>query len=168
MTQPSSTHRNCTLVFLFLNNHVLLGRKARGIGAGILNGFGGLVEFGETEVQAARREFSQETGGVEVLDPEGCGIIDFTFEKSPLTLKVYVFRATQHSGIPRDTPEMMRIRWYPVARPPFDEMWPGDRLWFPLVVQGVLFRARIHYDSPETRRVLRQSVEILEGSLLLG
>lgn len=52
-----------TLTFAFHDKYVLLIRKAKpDWQAGLLNGIGGKVEFGEGILQATRREFYEETG----------------------------------------------------------------------------------------------------------
>lgn len=162
MQRPNSQHRAATCVFLFYNSCVLLGRKQRGIGAGVLNGFGGAIDFDETAEAAVRREFREETGGAEILDPAELGSISCSFRDVSLTFEIHVFRATRYVGNPRNTEEM-RVAWYPVANVPLGEMWPGDRLWFPYVVDGARFRGRIQYDSTEDRRVLEHHVRALEA-----
>lgn len=162
MERPNPRHRVLVCTFLFQNGSVLLGRKQTGPGAGVLNGFGGEVEYGETPEGAARREFQEKAGGVEVLGLIPYGELGFSFEETSLTYTVHIFRATSHIGIPRNTPEM-HIAWYPIARMPFDTMWDGDRHWFPLLAVGTSFRGRIHYDNPETRKIISHTVRALEA-----
>lgn len=157
MQLPNPRHRRYVCTFLFQNNAVLLGRKQRGVGAGLLVGFGGEIEHGETAEEAARREFREETGGAEIVDPTECGILDCSFESESRTLTVHVFRATRFSGVPQNTPEM-RPGWYSIANPPFSAMWPGDRLWFHLLAAGTPFRARTGYDDTERRSVLFHNI----------
>ncbi len=46
----------------YSDGSVLLGMKKRGFGAGKWNGFGGKVEKGESNTQAAIRELEEESG----------------------------------------------------------------------------------------------------------
>ena len=61
---------------------LLLGRKLRGFGAGLVNGFGGKVEPGEEVVSAAVRELHEECGvrvSVERMRSARCGRLHFIF-----------------------------------------------------------------------------------------
>lgn len=33
----------------------------------------------------------------------------------------------------------MRPKWFPISEVPFDDMWPDDILWFPLMLKGQKF-----------------------------
>lgn len=63
MTKVLNPQRVYVCGFMFANNHVLLIKKLRpDWQCGKLNGIGGEVEDGESEGQAMRREFREETG----------------------------------------------------------------------------------------------------------
>ena len=36
----------------------------------------------------------------------------------------------------------------------YDKMWPGDRLWFPMFLEGKKFRGWVFYDNPENKEVM--------------
>lgn len=153
-------HVICTNTFLVQEGFVLLGRKRRGVVAGFLNGFGGRVEPDENIVSAARREFSQETRGAEVINPALAGVITFTCEEGFAdSIEMHVFRATLFAGTPRDTGEMSGIAWFRINEPLFNQLPQGDRLWLPTVLEGGSARGRIHYERPGGR-VIRHRLEL--------
>lgn len=61
---------------------LLLGKKLRGFGAGLINGFGGKVEMGEGVVPAAVRELQEESGirvTIDRMRRARCGRLHFLF-----------------------------------------------------------------------------------------
>jgi hypothetical protein len=41
----------------------------------------------------------------------------------------------------------MKPRWFGIKEIPFQEMWPSDRYWFPLLLGGKKFKGKfIHKD----------------------
>lgn len=130
-----------TLCLLHTDTHVLLGKKKRGFGAGRWNGFGGKVEAGETIEEAARREFREEAG-IEILNLEKAGLMDFEFEGNSEILEVHIFHAREYEGEPTESDEMSP-QWFHRDEIPFAEMWPDDPHWMPLFFAGKKFQGRI-------------------------
>ncbi|OHA09406.1 MAG: hypothetical protein A3B37_02490 [Candidatus Sungbacteria bacterium RIFCSPLOWO2_01_FULL_59_16] len=156
-------HIICTNAFLVQEGFVLLGWKQRGVVTGLLNGFGGRVDFGEDTAAAARREFTQETGGAEVLDLTPKGVVTFTCEEgSTDSIAMHIFRATRLFGTPRDTPEMRGIRWRRINESLFSELPPGDQLWLPTVLEGGSVEGHIHSAEPGGR-VIRHRLKLVEA-----
>jgi 8-oxo-dGTP diphosphatase/2-hydroxy-dATP diphosphatase len=135
-----------TLCIVHQHPRVLLGMKKRGFGEGRWNGFGGKVAAGETIEEAARREMHEEAG-VEVGDLEKMGILEFEFQGNPEILEVHVFRAQDFTGEPTESEEM-RPQWYRVDEIPFDSMWPDDKFWIPMFLDGKKFKGRFLF-GPE-------------------
>lgn len=140
---------------------MLLGMKKRGFGEGRWNGFGGKVDQGETVEEAARRELKEEVG-IEAVDLNPAGVMEFTFEDDTGHLQVHVFKVTKFSGEPVETEEM-RPQWFARDNIPFDQMWPDDRHWFPHLLDGVPFQAHFHLDKPAsstyTPTIIFQKIE---------
>lgn len=132
--------KKLTLAIIRRDSEVLLGMKKRGFGAGKWNGFGGKVEPDETVEAAARRELREEAG-IEAAELERIGILDFKFQGNPEILEVHVFRGERFSGEPREGEEM-RPQWFDADAIPYGEMWPDDRLWLPLFLEGRKFKGR--------------------------
>lgn len=131
---------------------VLLGHKRRGFGAGKIVGIGGKVEPGESLVQAAVRELSEESGLV--ADPADADLVahlDFRFPHRPgwdMTSHVFVVRRWTGQVRPCEeiTPE-----WFRLDGLPFGQMWDESRVWLPHVVRGERVEARVVYAADNDR-----------------
>jgi 8-oxo-dGTP diphosphatase len=140
----------CTLVFLLRDGEILLARKKRGLGAGLINGVGGKIEPGESPEEAAARECREEIG-VTPLDLTPAGEHEFLMDADadPWDLHVAVFTAVRWEGEPVETDEAAP-RWFGVDEVPYDEMWADDRFWLPQVIGGEAVHGRFAFDSAET------------------
>ncbi len=148
-----------TLVLLVRDGEILLGMKKRGFGAGRWNGFGGKVHEGESIEAGAIRETREECG-IHLTTLEEVGIHEFEFEKERgYILEVHVFRGTTWQGDPVETEEM-RPGWYPIGAIPYDEMWPDDRYWLPIFLEGKKFRTKFLFGEGDS--VLEQDIQVLE------
>ncbi len=133
--------------------------KKRGFGAGKWNGFGGKVSDAETIEGAAKREM-QEEAGIEVRDLDKVGIIDFEFKGNPEISQVHIFKSDNFSGEPTESEEM-KPQWFHVDEIPFDKMWPDDKYWIPLFLNGKKFKGRFLLDELDV--ILEQElVEVKE------
>jgi 8-oxo-dGTP diphosphatase len=133
-----------TLVFVVKDSSVLLIHKKRGLGAGKINAPGGRLEPGETPLAAAVRE-TQEEVGITPLDLSHAGLNLFQFTDD-YSIHVDVFKARDFEGETRETEEAVPL-WTPVDRIPYEKMWEDDRLWIPLLLEGVRFRGRYLFDG---------------------
>lgn len=141
-----------TLCFVVRGAEILLIRKKRGLGAGKVNGPGGRLEPGETELACAIRE-TQEELGVTPLRPEWRGELFFQFIDG-YGLHCAVFTAEDCEGEAIETDEAAPL-WTPLDAIPFDEMWADDIHWLPGVLAGRNFRGYFDFDGETmlTRRV---------------
>ncbi|MEK7174671.1 MAG: 8-oxo-dGTP diphosphatase [Patescibacteria group bacterium] len=147
-----------TLVLVRDGRRVLLGMKKRGFGAGRWNGFGGKLHPGETVLEAAHRE-TREEAGIDIRNPELCGIVEFEFAGSPEILEIHFFRVAEFDGEPVETEEM-RPKWFYFDEIPFAEMWPDDALWFPLFARNKKFRGRILFEGHDV--ILEHTLEVVD------
>ncbi len=143
------------LCFILKNEHLLLIRKKRGLGAGKINAPGGRLEPGETALAAAIRE-TQEEVCVTPLDPQKRGELHFQFADG-YSLHCSVFLAHDCEGEPAETPEAVPL-WIRAAEVPYHEMWADDIHWLPLMLDGKCFVGHFHFDG-ET--MLSRRVEIV-------
>ncbi len=134
-----------TLLIIQKDSKVLLGMKKRGFGAGLFNGFGGKVNEGESIKEAAKRELLEESG-VMVHHLEKIGVLDFIWKGKEDVLQVHIFKATDFSGQPQETEEM-KPEWFGISEIPFEKMWPDDKYWFPLFLEGKKFNGRFLFDE---------------------
>jgi 8-oxo-dGTP pyrophosphatase MutT (NUDIX family) len=125
--------KELTLLFLLKDNHVLLAMKKRGFGAGRWNGVGGKIEPGETTVEAAIRECSEEIG---VTPQKLIKVAHHTFTlPGNVVLPVHTFIAHQWQGEPTESEEMSPS-WFAFNNIPYDNMWDDDRHWLPQILAG--------------------------------
>lgn len=134
-----------TLCLAYEHPRILLGMKKRGFGQGRWNGFGGKVEPGETIENAARRELLEESG-LTAGEMEHRGILNFEFKGDPVAMEVHVFHVKNYTGEPNETEEM-RPAWFDVSAIPLDKMWPDDKHWLPLFVEGKRFEGRFVFED---------------------
>ena len=132
--------KSLTLCIIHQHPNVLLGMKKRGFGEGRWNGFGGKVQFGESMEEAAKREL-QEEAGINVENLEKAGVLEFSWQGKSEILEVHIFSAQNFDGIPTESEEM-KPQWFHKDEIPFDEMWPDDRYWFPLLFAGKKFTGK--------------------------
>jgi len=147
-----------TLCFIYQHPKVLLGMKKRGFGQGRWNGFGGKVRDGETIEEAVKREMQEE---VRIIpgDIEKFGIIEFKFQGNPEILEVHCFKTSQFNGEPKESEEMFP-KWFNINELPFEQMWPDDKYWFPLFLEGKKFRGKFLFDNSD--KILQYELEEID------
>jgi 8-oxo-dGTP diphosphatase len=133
-----------TLTFVRVDGMVLLIRKLRGLGAGLINAPGGRVDPGETPAQGAVRE-AQEELCVTPIDPKEAGVLEFQFVDG-YSLRCHLYVATSYEGVPTQTEEAIPM-WIDEREMPYGQMWADDRIWYPLVVRGRTFKGRFLFDG---------------------
>ena len=133
-----------TLMFVRMDGMVLLIRKLKGMGAGLINAPGGRVDPGETPEQGAIRE-TQEERRVTPLGVKEAGVLNFRFTNG-YSLRCHVFTASAYEGVPSPTPEAIPL-WMDERDMPYGQMWADDRLWYPLVLEGRRFDGRFLFDD---------------------
>lgn len=134
-----------TLCIIYQHPKVLLGMKKRGHGEGKWNGFGGKVEEGETIEEAAIREVREESG-VEIKRMNKLGIVEFCYQDGSGNMEVHIFRAKEFEGNPVESEEM-KPKWFHVNKLPFDQMWPDDKYWLPLFLEGKIFEGKFLFNE---------------------
>jgi len=137
--------RILTLCIIHKDSKILLGMKKRGFGAGFWNGFGGKVKEGESIEEAAKRETKEEIGVVP-LDLKKVGILKFQFKGEPEILEVHVFSCSNFEGEIKESEEMAP-KWFKIEQIPFNQMWPDDKYWLPLLLKGKNFEGEFHFDE---------------------
>lgn len=140
--------KHVTLLFLRLDGQILLAMKKRGFGVGKWNGAGGKVEPGETYEQAAVRECQEEIG-VTPRSLRKVGELHF-FDLPDVEHYCHIYTTTEWEGEPHETEEM-QPHWFNEMDIPFSEMWPDDRFWMPLMLEGQLFKGTVTVDNDVVR-----------------
>lgn len=147
-----------TLCFIYQHPKVLLGMKKRGFGVGRWNGFGGKVKNGEEIESAVKREVKEETG-IEVEDIKKIGIIEFEFLNNPEILEVHFYKADNFTGKPKESEEMKPV-WFNIKEIPFHQMWPDDKYWFPLFLEGKKFKGKFLFDNSD--KILQHELQEID------
>lgn len=134
------------------------GGRADDYHSGKWNGLGGKLEPGESPLEAARREFREESG----IDlPEGAfralGVIHFPNFKAHKNEDwiVYLFSAevpSERAGALRPQSEEGSLHWIASAEVAALPLWPGDSLFLPLALAGKPVAGTIWYEGQEVRR----------------
>lgn len=138
-----------TVLCIINDNKILLGMKKRGFGKGRWNGFGGKPDKGESVEDTAIRETEEECL-VRVKKVEKVGILDFKFtHKSEWNQQVHFFRAEKYDGKPQETEEM-KPKWFEFNDIPYDSMWPDDRYWIPIMLEGKKFKGNILFGENDS------------------
>ncbi|MEK7510231.1 MAG: 8-oxo-dGTP diphosphatase [Patescibacteria group bacterium] len=149
-----------TLCIVHQGDQVLLGMKKRGFGEGRWNGFGGKVKEGESIEESMLREFEEETG-LRLTAFEKRGVLEFRYQNDENKIhEVHLFCARAFEGEPMETEEM-RPQWFSLDEIPFDSMWPDDRYWFPMFLEGKKFRGHFLFEDFNT--ILEHSLQELEN-----
>ncbi|MCX6766093.1 MAG: 8-oxo-dGTP diphosphatase [Candidatus Moranbacteria bacterium] len=147
-----------TVAIIQKGDEILLGMKKRGFGAGRWNGFGGKLKENENVIQAAQRELKEETG----IDTENLiemGIIEFEFKRNPDILEVHFLKGTDFSGALVETEEM-KPAWFKINEIPYDSMWPDDKFWLPLFLEGKKFCGKFLFDN--YNKIIKHKLEIVD------
>ena len=146
-----------TLVMVYDDQKILLGLKKRRFGVGRWYGFGGKVEGDETIEEVVRRELMEEVC-ISPKDLTPRGQLIFTFEENDDELEVHLFSVHEFSGEPQETEEM-KPQWFLHSEIPYEQMWSDDPYWIPQFLAGKNIKGKVHFDSPESQRILTNSIE---------
>ena len=120
-------------MFVCRGTEVLLIRKKRGFGMGKVNGPGGKLDPGESELDCAIRE-TQEELGISAINPQKRGELWFQFTDG-MAMHVAVFHTHEHEGEAIETDEAAPL-WTPVDAIPFERMWADDAHWLQRMLGG--------------------------------
>jgi len=135
-----------TLCFIIHDNKVLLLKKNPGLfGAGKWNAPGGKLQPKEDATHCAAREVYGETGlKVQQLRKIGTLVFFKHNKREDPDWIAHVFLTNEFHGAIKGSKEGI-LRWFPIDRPPFDEMWEDDKYWYRHAVEGRSFRGDFYF-----------------------
>ncbi len=133
-----------TLVFVIEGGRILLIEKKRGLGAGKINGPGGKIEPGESDLECAIREVQEELM-VTPHAPRKLGELRFVMSDCPDIL-CHVYRSDGCTGTATETDEAVP-RWTALEDIPYQLMWEDDRHWLPLLIEEKPFLGRFVFEG---------------------
>ena len=136
-----------TLCLLKKENEILLAMKKRGFGEGKYNGVGGKIEGGETPDEAMIRETKEEIL-VTPTQYEKVGIIEFDefYKGQKERVMFHLYIASEWQGEPTESDEM-KPEWFDIQSIPYDKMFPDDKYWLPLILEGRKIKAYFDFDE---------------------
>lgn len=136
-----------TLLLVIKDNKILLACKKRGFGIGKYNGVGGKLESGESVEQGMIRETFEEIGIVP-KDYELRGVIAFDeyYKGEPVLEVTHIYVASNFDGEPQETDEMKPF-WFDLDKVPYDKMFPDDKYWLPLIIEGEYVVGNFKFDK---------------------
>ncbi len=146
-----------TLCLLKKENEILLAMKKRGFGEGKYNGVGGKIESNETPEQAMIRE-TQEEISVTPINYEKVGLIEFDeyYKGSKQNVIFHLYIVSEWEGVISETEEM-RPKWFSINEIPYNQMFPDDKYWLPIVLEGKKIKA--YFDFDEDWNLLSNNIE---------
>lgn len=146
-----------TLCLLKKENEILLAMKKRGFGEGKYNGVGGKIEGGETPDEAMIRETKEEIL-VTPTQYEKVGIIEFDefYKGQKERVMFHLYIASEWQGEPTESDEM-KPEWFDIQSIPYDKMFPDDKYWLPLILEGRKIKA--YFDFDEEWNLLGKKIE---------
>jgi 8-oxo-dGTP diphosphatase len=135
---------HCVLSYVIKDGKILLIDKKQGMGTGLVNGPGGHIELEETAIEAAYREFNEETG-LTASNLEYRGKLRFQF-KGGVSMIGLVYFGTEAEGELKSSEETTPF-WCDVKEMPYDKMWEDDKLWLPRAIEGEKFDGVFIFDD---------------------
>lgn len=136
-----------TLLLVIKDNKILLACKKRGFGIGKYNGVGGKLESGESVEQGMIRETFEEIG-IAPKDYELRGVIAFDeyYKGEPVLEVTHIYVASDFDGEPQETDEMKPF-WFDLDKVPYDKMFPDDKFWLPMIIEGEYVIGNFKFDK---------------------
>ena len=149
-----------TLCEIIKDGKLLLKKASRGVSKGNWNGLGGRIENNETEIENVIREVKEESG-LTIDNPKKHGVITFyQGGRDKVFAIVHLFSTDRFDGEIKPSDEG-ELRWFDINSIPYEEMWPDDVFWLPLVLEGKGFNAEFIYDD-EMKKILEHEIVKLE------
>ena len=141
---------------------ILLPMKKRGFGQGKYNGYGGKVNPGERIEDASIRELNEESGITASRESmKKVAELTFIFPEVPKEKGwdqlMHVYFITNWSGEPAESEEMSP-HWFSLDSIPYDRMWPDDKHWLPLVLDGKFVTAMFKLGGDQNS-IIEQKIE---------
>ncbi len=115
-------------------------------GAGKWNGYGGKVDAGESNEEAAARELFEESGiATNPSELKKIADVQFYFKDKPM-FQCHAYIALEWENEPIESDEMFP-EWFSLDALPLDKMWVSDSLWLLDALAGYPQRGTVHFNE---------------------
>ena len=143
-----------TLCFIRKDGKVLLQKKAKGLyGEHKYNAPGGKLLDGESLEQGIIREIKEETGFM-VSKLINHGKVLYYEDQHQPSWVVHVFSTDQFDGKLTNSREGI-LEWVDIGDIPYSRMWPSDKHWVPLLLEGKKFK--IYYNE-KSEKIIKKEI----------
>ena len=149
-----------TLCYIVSSGKILLIKKKKG-GNTCWNGANTEVKNYDISFSASKEMYDE----IKIVPAEikKVGEIEL-FSDDKLECIIHIFLTDEYDGVEKET-EIATPKWFKIDRIPYDEMWPGDRFWMPLMIVGKKFDGRFYFDS-EAKNLLKHEVKELNADAI--
>lgn len=140
------------LVYAMSNQHVLMMLKTRNdIHKNKYNGLGGKCNLGESALDAAKREFKEESGiDVNTTDFKPAGVLQFPNFKPAQDWLVYVYTVQLDDHYSLEEPAECnegKLEWIKKENLLQLPLWEGDSIFLPYVLKKIPFIGTFYYQN---------------------
>lgn len=125
-------------------------KKKNDIHEGKWNGLGGKFEPGETPEECVIREVKEESGLI-IKKPHLHGFITFPMFDGKKDWYVFMFTADKFKGKLIDSHEG-RLEWIPSNKLLDLNLWDGDKIFIPWLMQDKFFSAKFDYSNGKMKK----------------
>ena len=135
-----------TLCYVKQNGHTLMIHRVKrenDMHAGKWNGLGGKLNVGETPEECVIREVQEESGLI-IRNPRLHGILTFPGFANDEDWYAFLFTATEFEGELIESYEGI-LRWIPDGELLDLNLWEGDRIFIPWLVEPEFFSGKFTY-----------------------
>lgn len=164
--------KNFTVGFPKRDNMICLAKKTR-VFKDKRNGYGGLIEPGETEESSFLRELREESGGVisEARFLEKIAVVDNYTILSAQVVSVYriiFFIMHEWHGLFQESEEMLDPQFFHINALPFQEMIVTDVDWLFAALSGQRLHVKTYLDVSKENKVRPTEVREVSNFEKLG
>jgi len=125
-------------------------KKKNDMHEGKWNGLGGKFEHGESPEECAIREVKEESGLL-IKKPKMHGFITFPMFDGKKDWYVFLFTAKEFKGKLIDSCEG-RLEWIPNNKLLELNLWEGDKIFIPWLMQDKFFSAKFAYENGKLKK----------------
>lgn len=87
------------------------------------------------------------------------GTLSFYMDgETELSILNYLFSTKDFSGEATST-KGGEVRWFDCNNMPYEEMFPNDAYWLPLLLDGIKFNAKFYFDK-ENKKIVKYDIGI--------